>query len=65
MKGGKTEDYDNLYHRALETDLNLAPLLRGLTDPETAQDWLGKANEIDAPTEDKEAIAQRIRELQD
>lgn len=59
----KTE-YESSIERFLQSDMDLAPLIQGIADAETAQKWLGEANRVDADLQTKKQIAERIRELE-
>lgn len=67
MSNGKPaskSEYESSIARFIDSDsMDLEVFLQGLRDVETARKWLGEANRINADTEKKEQIAERIQEL--
>ena len=61
---GSDSDYSSSIERFIKSDsMDIEVFLQGLRDVETAREWMGEANRIDADTKKKEKIVERIQEL--
>ena len=63
-KATSNSDYQNVFERAFDGQMNPEPLIQGLGTIDAAKTALGAANKYDARTEHKAMIAERIKELQ-
>jgi len=64
-KATSSSDYQNVFERAFDGNMNPEPLIQGLGSVAAAKKALGAANKFDARTQHKEMIAERIQELQE
>lgn len=64
MKGGNTNNYESVYHRAIATGMDIEPLLKGTIDKDRAKQAYRAAKEH-GDAQDRKRVAKTLQRVSD
>lgn len=65
QSGGSSETPRNEAHRYLSTDMELAPLIRGIDDMDRIREWWNEVNRLGVEGERREQVLDRMQYLKE